>query len=272
MSLAILSRSKTRMPACSATHFGLLGREKIELMLRRRMIRGSARSSRDNCSPRASICGSARGLSGARELPARQGAQRRGAAASRARRSDEISLEATARCSNAAASMSFRCSKSSLCRKAFRPLANPKSSTGRLDIFTRLITDRSEIFDHVERGYEGRSTPRSRRAASACACAKVRGSIRSVFAAGFAAVLSRTGFGVDDKDLRERHAGLALVDGELNLRGGLVLRIALNAETFDSKVIGYRAQKHADIIDVDRVGAYDVADFWDRSTRAPTSG
>ena len=34
--------------------------------------------------------------------------------------------------------------------------ANPKSSTGRLDVFTRLITDRSEVFDQVAAGYSGR--------------------------------------------------------------------------------------------------------------------
>src|SRR5918993_2435509 len=35
-------------------------------------------------------------------------------------------------------------------------LANPKSSTGRLDVFTRLIADRSEVFDSVPGGYKGR--------------------------------------------------------------------------------------------------------------------
>ena len=34
--------------------------------------------------------------------------------------------------------------------------ANPKSSTGRLDILTRLITDGGTAFDEVEKGYEGR--------------------------------------------------------------------------------------------------------------------
>src|SRR5580698_7374099 len=34
-------------------------------------------------------------------------------------------------------------------------IANPKSSTGRLDVFTRLITDRAEAFDKVEDGYRG---------------------------------------------------------------------------------------------------------------------
>ncbi len=33
--------------------------------------------------------------------------------------------------------------------------ANPKSSTGRLDVFTRVIADRSRGFDQVEAGYEG---------------------------------------------------------------------------------------------------------------------
>ena len=33
--------------------------------------------------------------------------------------------------------------------------ANPKSSTGRLDIFTRLITDRGDRFDQVASGYQG---------------------------------------------------------------------------------------------------------------------
>src|ERR1700690_2049064 len=34
-------------------------------------------------------------------------------------------------------------------------IANPKSSTGRLDVFTRLITDSAREFDRIEPGYEG---------------------------------------------------------------------------------------------------------------------
>ena len=34
-------------------------------------------------------------------------------------------------------------------------IANPKSSTGRLDVFTRLITDRAQAFDRIEPGYHG---------------------------------------------------------------------------------------------------------------------
>ena len=39
----------------------------------------------------------------------------------------------------------------------------------------------------------------------------------------------------------------------LNLRAGLVLRVALSDETLENPIIGYRAQKHTDIIEIDRV-------------------
>lgn len=41
------------------------------------------------------------------------------------------------------------------------------------------------------------------------------------------------------------------------------MRIALSAESLDNEIIGYRAQKHTDIIDVDRVGAYAIEDYWE---------
>ncbi len=141
--------------------------------------------------------------------------------------------------------------------------ANPKSSTGRLDIFTRLIADRSEVFDRVGRGYEGplyaEVSPRS-------FSVRVRKGTRLNqirFRRLNSQQLERTGFGLDDRDLRERHKSAPLVDGELNLREGLVVRVALSAAAH-GEVIGYRAQKHADIIDVDRVGAYRLDDYWDK--------
>jgi dCTP deaminase len=148
--------------------------------------------------------------------------------------------------------------------ESFSATANPKSSTGRLDIFTRLITDRSEVFDTVERGYEGplytEVSPRSFsvRVRKGSRLNQIR--FRRWHPQQF---FSRTEFGVDDKDLRERHAKTSLVDGELNLRGGIVVRIALAATSLESEIIGYRAQKHADIIDVDRAGAYEVGEFWE---------
>ena len=48
----------------------------------------------------------------------------------------------------------------------------------------------------------------------------------------------------------------------MNLRDGVVLRVDLSGE-LHAGVVGYRAQKHTDVIDVDRVGGYSVGDFWD---------
>ena len=68
---------------------------------------------------------------------------------------------------------------------------------------------------------------------------------------------------LSDIELAELHRRSALVDGPLNLRDGVVLRVALDAEAFGG-VVGYRAQKHTDVIDVDRIGAYAIDDYWDR--------
>ena len=59
------------------------------------------------------------------------------------------------------------------------------------------------------------------------------------------------------------HAQAALVDGSLNLRDGVVLRVDLS-EPLAAGVMGYRAQKHTDVIDLDRAGVYRIEDFWDR--------
>ncbi|ACB94680.1 2'-deoxycytidine 5'-triphosphate deaminase [Beijerinckia indica] len=141
-------------------------------------------------------------------------------------------------------------------------IANPKSSTGRLDIFTRLITDRSEVFDRAARAYEGplyaEVSPRS-------FSIRVRRGTRLNqirFRRLNSQQLERNDFSLDEKELRERHEALPLVDGPLNLRNGLVLRVALSREPL-GPIIGYRAQKHADILDVDRVGAYAVSDYWE---------
>ena len=62
--------------------------------------------------------------------------------------------------------------------------ANPKSSTGRLDVFTRVIADELRGFDRIEPGYHGPLYAEiSARALSRCWCARARGSRRSASAA-----------------------------------------------------------------------------------------
>jgi len=142
-------------------------------------------------------------------------------------------------------------------------IANPKSSTGRLDIFTRLTTDKSEVFDRVARGYEGRLyaelSPRSFsvRVRKGSKLNQIR------FRRLNSQQLERTDFGIDEKELRQLHAKMPFVDRDLEIqRNGLVLRVGLSADPRDG-LIGYRAQKHADILDVDKVGAYWATDYWE---------
>ena len=95
----------------------------------------------------------AQGLSRARELPARAGHTRR-----RQARPAEAARDRprpTARCWRPAASTSCRCSKAWSCRPTISASANPKSSTGRLDIFTRVMTDHGQEFDKIPAGYTG---------------------------------------------------------------------------------------------------------------------
>lgn len=145
----------------------------------------------------------------------------------------------------------------------FKGVANPKSSTGRLDIFTRLITDRSEIFDSVAEGYEGslyaEISPRSFsvRVRTGTKLNQIR------FRRLHGQQLGLIDFALSDRELREWHDRTGpLVDGQAQVRNGLVLHVALDGGTL-GPLVGYRAQKHTDVIDVDRVGAYKASDFWD---------
>ncbi|MDB5590012.1 2'-deoxycytidine 5'-triphosphate deaminase [Enterovirga sp.] len=140
--------------------------------------------------------------------------------------------------------------------------ANPKSSTGRLDVFTRLITDRSEAFDTVEAGYRGRLyaevSPRT-------FSVKVRRGTR-LNQIRFRKLDSQAeevrDFRISDRKLRDLHAASPLVNGELGVRNGLVLRIELAGFGPDG-LIGYRAQRHTDVIDVDRSAGYLAEDYWE---------
>jgi dCTP deaminase len=141
-------------------------------------------------------------------------------------------------------------------------IANPKSSTGRLDIFTRLIADRSEIFDNVPGGYEGRLyaevSPRSFsiKARRGSRLNQIRFRRRNSQHDEHAYTP------LTDRELRELHARTLLVDGDLQVRHGLVLRVELGGIGAE-RLVGYRAQRHTDVIDVDRVGTYKVEDFWE---------
>ena len=132
--------------------------------------------------------------------------------------------------------------------------ANPKSSTGRLDVFTRLITDYAQAFDRVEEGYRGplyaeispRTFPLLVRKGSRLNQLRLR----------------HGSPGFSDTQLKRLHEEAALVDGIADIEGGLALSVDLKGDSLTGQV-GWRARRHAGVIDVDAVGKYDPLDFWD---------
>ncbi len=148
-------------------------------------------------------------------------------------------------------------------RSTIAAFANPKSSTGRLDVFTRLIGDRQESFDTVEEGYSG---PLYAEICPRTFSIKVRtgsrlNQIRFRRRVPQQVDADRPGR-VDDRRLRAIHSDVGLVEGEAAIRDGLNLRISL-APIQPSGLVGYRARRYAGVVDVDQVGAYEVDQFWE---------
>ena len=132
-------------------------------------------------------------------------------------------------------------------------VANAKSSTGRLDLFTRLIIDRGAEFDHIDAGYAGplyaEISPRS-------FSVLVRPGMR------LNQVRFRRGSAVlSDADLRSLNRAEGLVDGPAHIAGGLAFSVDLDPR--GGGLVGYRAKPHTGLIDLDRVGHYDPAAFWE---------
>ncbi len=132
-------------------------------------------------------------------------------------------------------------------------VANAKSSTGRLDLLTRLVTDDGTEFDRLPEGYDGplytEICPRS-------FSVLVRPGMR------LSQMRLRQGQAVlDDAGLAALHATDPLVDGRPLIDAGLGFSVDLRPAEGD--LVGYRARPHSGVIDLDRIGAYDARDFWD---------
>ena len=133
--------------------------------------------------------------------------------------------------------------------------SNPKSSTGRLDIFTRVITDHAVLFDKVQAGYHGPLY------------AEISPSTFPILARA-GSRLSQIRFRIGDPRVRNEelamlHQAERLVDSdEALLPGSVAVSIDL-AGRGEARLIGYRAKKHAGLVDVDRRGALDLHDYWE---------
>lgn len=133
--------------------------------------------------------------------------------------------------------------------------ANPKSSTGRLDVFTRVIADEAQAFDTIPNGYKGllyaeispRTFPVLVRTGSRLSQLRFR--IGKTF--------------LSDPDLQSLHKTYNLTPGsDAKIEGGLQVGIDLS-HGLDEGVIGYRARRHTGVIDIDKVGGYAREDFFE---------
>jgi len=133
--------------------------------------------------------------------------------------------------------------------------ANPKSSTGRLDIFTRVIADRASEFDKVPEGYHGplyaEISPRSF-------------SVLARTGSRLSQIRFRSGpVAASDEVIARLHAHEGLISSDsANIDNGLALSVDLSPAGAGQPV-GFRAKPHSGLVDVDRKDALDVLDYWE---------
>ena len=110
--------------------------------------------------------------------------------------------------------------------------ANPKSSTGRIDVFTRLVTDHGRAFDDIPEGYDGplwlEISPRT------------------------FPILVRPG---------DRLAQLRLRRGSAQNQTDLT--VSIDMEVRDEGPVGWRAKHHAGLVDLRGIAAHEVEDYWE---------
>ena len=141
-------------------------------------------------------------------------------------------------------------------RKRTSAIANPKSSIGRLDVFTRLITDQGAEFDRVRANYHG---PLYAEISPRTFSILVRKGDRL----NQIRIKRGTPPSSDDamRRLNERDGLLEPALERAHIRGGIPITVDLAGAGPDA-VIGYRARKHAGLIDLRRLRHYAPGDFW----------
>lgn len=144
--------------------------------------------------------------------------------------------------------------------------ANPKSSTGRLDIFTRLITDYGVEFEKVRAGYKGRlyAEIASRTFSIIVRAGMTLNQLR--FLRGNPKPSDRATTALERTALENEEA---LVYGEEGSpararigKDSIMLSVNLQAAGV-GEVVAYRARKNAPVIDLANINHYDPEDFWD---------
>jgi dCTP deaminase len=149
-------------------------------------------------------------------------------------------------------------------KKRVSAMANPKSSIGRLDVFARVITDQGAEFDRIRDGYKG---PLYAELSPRAFSVLVRTGSRLV------QLRIRRGSPLfRDTALRRLHAETPLVEAPEGgaartlsheaIRNGLASTVDVSGDP-NTGLVGYKARRHTDVIDVDLVDHYDPRDFWE---------
>jgi dCTP deaminase len=110
--------------------------------------------------------------------------------------------------------------------------ANPKSSTGRVDVFVRLLTDHGASFDDVAEGYDG--------------------SLYLEIAPQTFSILVRPGTRLNQLRLK------AGAPPKLETRS-----VGVDLDGADGEIVGFRGRRHAGVVDLDRIDGHDPRDFWE---------
>jgi dCTP deaminase len=146
--------------------------------------------------------------------------------------------------------------------EGIRGRTNPRSSTGRLDVFTRVITDRGNHFDEVRDGYQGELflevVPMS-------FTIKVKAGItlnQLRLLSGRARLTDDELIALSVEDPIAYPGASSSVEDEAYVSDGLFLSVDLSGE--GRKFAGYRAKPSSGLLELDRVNAYQVGDFWER--------
>ena len=134
-----------------------------------------------------------------------------------------------------------------------RGAASAKSSIGRLDLLTRIITDHGTEFDRVPDGYTGplyvEICPQSF-------------SVIATTGQMLNQIIFRAGeTEVSDTDLATLHADTPIVDRTPTISGGLGFSVDLKPAR--DTLVGYRAKPHTGVIDLGRLAHYAPHDFWE---------
>ena len=144
-----------------------------------------------------------------------------------------------------------------------RGRCNPKSTTGRLDIFTRVIADNTARFDEIEAGYEGplyveispQSFPVRVYGGTSLSQLRLLSGSTTLSDTALDRLYRETPLLFDDDDRPIPASRRVISDG-------LCMGIDVSGRQTDG-IIGYRAHPNPPVVDLSRVGAYDPQDFWE---------